>query len=258
MQPRADGGAVQRRSAVLSAFERHREGYGKRIVDQRLCFRCDGEDPDTRASDAYQSPDRRSYPPDRGDGGISPMRDTDTIAASQKLDIEKVRKDFPILQTMVYGHPLVYLDNAATTQKPWAVIKAIENYYTTTNSNVHRGVHYLSQRATEAYEEPRLKVANFIGARHAHEIIYTRGTTDSINMVANCFARQFLNEGDSILVSGMEHHSNIVPWQMFCEQYKARLKVIPIDDNGEMILDGLDNLLKGVKFVSVGWVSNAL
>jgi cysteine desulfurase/selenocysteine lyase len=186
------------------------------------------------------------------------MGSVDTIAASQKLDIEKVRKDFPILQTMVYGHPLVYLDNAATTQKPWAVIKAIEHYYTTTNSNVHRGVHYLSQRATEAYEEPRLKVAKFIGARHTHEIIYTRGTTDSINMVANCFARQYLKEGDSILVSGMEHHSNIVPWQMFCEQYKARLKVIPIDDKGEMILDGLEDLLKGVKFVSVGWVSNAL
>jgi cysteine desulfurase / selenocysteine lyase len=186
------------------------------------------------------------------------MGSVDTIAASQKLDIEKVRKDFPILHTMVYGHPLVYLDNAATTQKPWAVLKAIENYYTTTNANVHRGVHYLSQRATDAYEEARTKVATFINAKHTHEIIYTRGTTDGINMVANCFARQFLKEGDSILVSGMEHHSNIVPWQMFCEQYKATLKVIPIDDNGEMILDGLENLLKGVKLVSVGWVSNAL
>ncbi len=186
------------------------------------------------------------------------MASVDTIAASQKLDIEKVRKDFPILQTMVYGHPLVYLDNAATTQKPWAVIKAIEHYYTTTNSNVHRGVHYLSQRATDAYEEARIKCANFIGAKHPHEIIYTRGTTDGINMVANCYARQYLKEGDSILVSGMEHHSNIVPWQMFCEQYKATLKVIPIDENGEMILDGLENLLKGVKMVAVGWVSNAL
>jgi cysteine desulfurase / selenocysteine lyase len=186
------------------------------------------------------------------------MGSVDTIAASQKLDIEKVRKDFPILHTMVYGHPLVYLDNAATTQKPWAVLKAIENYYTTTNANVHRGVHYLSQRATDAYEEARTKVATFINAKHTHEIIYTRGTTDGINMVANCFARQFLKEGDSILVSGMEHHSNIVPWQMFCEQYKATLKVIPIDDNGEMILDGLENQLKGVKLVSVGWVSNAL
>lgn len=186
------------------------------------------------------------------------MASVDTIAASQKLDIEKVRKDFPILQTMVYGHPLVYLDNAATTQKPWAVIKAIENYYTTTNSNVHRGVHYLSQRATDAYEAARIKCANFIGAKHPYEIIYTRGTTDGINMVANCYARQYLREGDGILVSGMEHHSNIVPWQMFCEQYKARLKVIPIDENGEMILDDLADLLKGVKMVAVGWVSNAL
>ncbi len=187
------------------------------------------------------------------------MGSVDTIVTShQKLDIEKVRMDFPILQTKVYGHPLVYLDNAATTQKPWAVIKAIEHYYTTTNSNVHRGVHYLSQRATEAYEEARVKVAHFIGAKHAHEIIYTRGTTDGINMVANCYARQFLKEGDSILVSGMEHHSNIVPWQMFCEQYKATLKVIPIDENGEMILDELDDLLKGVKLMAVTWVSNAL
>ncbi len=186
------------------------------------------------------------------------MGSVDTIAASQKLDIEKVRKDFPILQTLVYGHPLVYLDNAATTQKPWAVIKAIEHYYTTTNSNVHRGVHYLSQRATDAYEEARTTIARFINARHPYEIIYTRGTTDGINMVANCFARQYLKEGDSILVSGMEHHSNIVPWQMFCEQYKATLKVIPIDDNGEMILDGLENLLQGVKLLAVGWVSNAL
>jgi cysteine desulfurase / selenocysteine lyase len=186
------------------------------------------------------------------------MGSAEPIIASQKLDIEKVRKDFPILQTMVYGHPLVYLDNAATTQKPWAVIKAIEHYYTHTNSNVHRGVHYLSQRATEAYENARVKVAAFIGAKHPHEIIYTRGTTDGINMVANCYARQFLKERDSILVSGMEHHSNIVPWQMFCEQYKANLKVTPIDDNGEMILDELENLLKGVKLVAVGWVSNAL
>jgi cysteine desulfurase/selenocysteine lyase len=186
------------------------------------------------------------------------MGSVDTITASQKLDIEKVRKDFPILQTTVYGHPLVYLDNAATTQKPWAVIKAIENYYTTTNSNVHRGVHYLSQRATEAYEGARVKVANFINARHAHEIIYTRGTTEAINMVANIYARQFLKEGDCILVSGMEHHSNIVPWQMLSDQYKTKLKVIPIDENGEMILDDLDNLLKGVKLVATVWVSNAL
>jgi cysteine desulfurase / selenocysteine lyase len=186
------------------------------------------------------------------------MYETATIAAGRKLDIEKVRKDFPILHTTVYGHPLVYLDNAATTQKPLAVMKAMEEYYSTINSNVHRGVHYLSQRATEAYEGAREKVAAFIHAKHAYEIIFTRGTTEGINMVAQCFARKFLREGDSILVSGMEHHSNIVPWQMVCEDRNASLKVVPVDENGELVLDGLDALLKGVKLVAVTWVSNAL
>jgi cysteine desulfurase/selenocysteine lyase len=186
------------------------------------------------------------------------MYDTVTINAGRKLDVEKVREDFPILHTMVYGHRLVYLDNAATTQKPKAVIEAIEDYYYRLNSNVHRGVHYLSQRATEAYEGAREKVAAFIKARHAYEIIFTRGTTEGVNMIAQCFARKFLREGDSILVSGMEHHSNIVPWQMACEDRGATLKVIPIDENGELILDGLDNILKGVKLVAVNWVSNAL
>ena len=186
------------------------------------------------------------------------MYETATIAAGPKLDIEKVRKDFPILHTTVYGHPLVYLDNAATTQKPLAVMKAMDEYYSTINSNVHRGVHYLSQRATEAYEAGREKVAAFIHAKHAYEIIFTRGTTEAINMVAQCFARKFLREGDAVLVSGMEHHSNIVPWQMACEDRNAILKVIPIDENGELVLDGLDALLKGVKLVAVTWVSNAL
>lgn len=186
------------------------------------------------------------------------MHDTVIIKEKGKLDIERVRKDFPILATTVYGHPLVYLDNAATTQKPDAVLDAMNDYYHTVNSNVHRGVHYLSQRATDAYEAARTKVAGFIHARHAYEIIYTRGTTEGINMVAQCFARKFLHKGDSILVSGMEHHSNIVPWQMVCEDRGATLKVIPIDENGEMVLDGLDDLLKGVKLVAVNWVSNAL
>ena len=176
----------------------------------------------------------------------------------KKLDIERVRKDFPILATTVYGHPLVYLDNAATTQKPDAVLDAMNAYYHTINSNVHRGVHYLSQRATDAYEAARVKVAGFIHAKHAHEIIYTRGTTEAINMVAQCYARKFLKEGDHILVSGMEHHSNIVPWQMVCEDRNASLKVIPVDENGEMVIDGLADLLKGVKLVAVNWVSNAL
>jgi cysteine desulfurase / selenocysteine lyase len=186
------------------------------------------------------------------------MYETATITAGQKLDIEKVRKDFPILHTTVYGHPLVYLDNAATTQKPLAMLKAMEDYYCTLNSNVHRGVHYLSQRATEAYEGGREKVAAFIHAKHSYEIIFTRGTTEAVNMVAQCFARKFLREGDAVLVSGMEHHSNIVPWQMACEDRGATLKVIPIDENGELMLDGIEGLLKGVKLVAVTWVSNAL
>ena len=177
----------------------------------------------------------------------------------ERLDIAKVRKDFPILETTVYGYPLVYLDNAATTQKPEAVLKAMEAYYHTLNSNVHRGVHYLSQRATDAYEAARSRVAAFIGAQHTHEIIFTKGTTESINLVAASFGKQFIKEGDSILVSGMEHHSNIVPWQMLCEDRGATLKVIPVNDDGELILDGLDNVLKsGVKLVAFNYVSNAL
>lgn len=175
------------------------------------------------------------------------------------LDVERVRKDFPILDTKVFGHPLVYLDNAATTQKPEAVLNAVNEYYHTINSNVHRGVHHLSQLATDAYELARKKIAEYIGARYTHEIIYTRGTTESINMVAASFSKRYLRAGDSILVSGMEHHSNIVPWQMACEERGATLKVIPIDGNGELVLDGLDKLLsEGVKLVSVNYVSNAL
>ena len=178
---------------------------------------------------------------------------------SRRLDIETIRKDFPILETTVYGYPLVYLDNAATTQKPLAVLNAMDEYYRTINSNVHRGVHYLSQRATDACEASRVTVADFINARHAYEVIFTRGTTESINLIAACFGKKFLQEGDSILVSGMEHHSNIVPWQMICEEKKATLKVIPIDENGELILDGLDEVLKeGVKLVAFNYVSNAL
>ncbi|MDO6429898.1 cysteine desulfurase [Flavitalea sp. BT771] len=186
------------------------------------------------------------------------MHDTVTIKDNSVLDVEKVRKDFPILDTLVFGHPLVYLDNAATTQKPEAVLKAMEEYYHTINSNVHRGVHHLSQQATDAYELARKKIAEYIGAKHAHEIIFTRGTTESINLVAYTFGKKFLRPGDSILTSGLEHHSNIVPWQLACEDRGATLKVIPIDENGELILDGLEKLLEGVKLVSVNYVSNAL
>jgi len=177
----------------------------------------------------------------------------------RRLDITELRKDFPILGRTVFGHPLVYLDNAATTQKPLAVLDAMDEYYRTINANVHRGVHFLSQQATEACEAVRALVAEFLHTRHVHEVIFTRGTTESINLVASSFGKRFLQAGESILVSGMEHHSNIVPWQMVCEERGARLQVIPIDENGELVLDGLDRMLAdGVKLVAVNYVSNAL
>jgi cysteine desulfurase/selenocysteine lyase len=185
------------------------------------------------------------------------MPDPVTIS-SPALDIEAVRKDFPILFRTVYGYPLVYLDNAATTQKPEQVLRAMDDYYHTINSNVHRGVHYLSQRATEAYEAARQKIADFINARHNHEIIFTRGTTEGINLVASGFAKKILREGDGVLVSAVEHHSNIVPWQLACEDTGAVLRVIPVDENGVLMLDGLDHLLEGVKLVAFNYVSNSL
>lgn len=181
-----------------------------------------------------------------------------TIKESAALDIEAIRKDFPILHRMVYDHPLVYLDNAATTQKPEQVLQAMDDYYHTINSNVHRGVHYLSQRATDAYEAARQTVAEYINARHTHEIIYTRGTSEAINLVAASFGKKYLQPGDNILVSAVEHHSNIVPWQLIAEEKGASLKVIPIDENGDLIIDELDHLLKGVKIVAVNYVSNSL
>lgn len=179
--------------------------------------------------------------------------------AGRRLDVAAVRKDFPILGRTVYGYPLVYLDNAATTQKPVAVLDAMDEYYRTINANVHRGVHYLSQQATEACEAVRALVAGFLNARHVHEVIFTRGTTESINLVAASFGKRFLCPGDSILISGMEHHSNIVPWQMICEEKGARLQVIPIDENGQLVLSDLERMLgERVKLVAVNYVSNAL
>ena len=175
------------------------------------------------------------------------------------LDIAKVRADFPLLDTKVYGKNLVYLDNGATTQKPLSVLSAVEEYYTEYNSNVHRGVHLLSQKATSAYEESRKKVAAYINAAHSYEVIFTKGTTDAINLVASSFGRKYLNAGDSILISAMEHHSNIVPWQMICEERGATLKVIPMDKNGVLQLDLLPSLLDDkVKLVSFTYVSNSL
>ncbi|MCC6289966.1 MAG: cysteine desulfurase [Chitinophagaceae bacterium] len=175
------------------------------------------------------------------------------------MDVEKIRKDFPILQTKVYGKPLVYFDNAATTQKPLQVLQTLDKYYTEYNSNVHRGVHLLSQQATEAYEVARKKIAAFINAKSDHEVIFTKGTTNSINLVAYTYGRKFLKEGDEVLISAMEHHSNIVPWQIICEEKKAILKVIPINEKGELRMDEFDKLLTPkVKIIAVTYVSNSL
>lgn len=175
------------------------------------------------------------------------------------LDIDRIRKDFPILNTSIYGKPLVYLDNAATTQKPVQVLDTLEKYYKEYNSNVHRGVHLLSQQATAAYEAARKTVAALINAPESDEIIFTKGTTDGINTIASSFGRKYLQAGDAVLISAMEHHSNIVPWQMICEERGAVLKVIPMDQQGVLKIDNLDVLLdEKVKIVSLTYVSNSL
>ena len=178
---------------------------------------------------------------------------------SRAFDVEAIRNDFPILKQTVNGKPLVYLDNAATSQKPQAVIDALVNYYTNDNSNVHRGVHTLSQRATDDYEAARTKLRQFINAEDDKESIYVRGTTEGINLVAQTFGRQNIGEDDEIIITNMEHHSNIVPWQILCEETGAKLLVIPINDAGELILDEYEKLLSPrTKLVSVVHQSNAL
>ena len=175
------------------------------------------------------------------------------------LDVERVRTDFPALDLEVHRHPLVYLDNAATTQKPVSVLEAEDKWYRESCANVHRGVHFLSQKATDAYEEARAKVGSFIRAEHADEIIFVRGTTDAINLVASTFGRQRVGAGDEILISEMEHHSNIVPWQLLCEEKGATLKVAPIDDSGDILMDRFEDLLsERTRLVAVGYISNAL
>ncbi len=175
------------------------------------------------------------------------------------MDIEKIRADFPILSTTVYGKPLIYLDNGATTQKPQCVVEEMEKIYYTTNANVHRGVHYLSQKATDLTEESRVVVQQFINARHSHEIIFTRGTTESINLVAHSFCQQFCNEGDEIIVSAMEHHANIVSWQLQEPIRGVKLKVIPINEKGELIQEELEKLISPkTRMISVTHVSNVL
>jgi cysteine desulfurase/selenocysteine lyase len=175
------------------------------------------------------------------------------------FDINKIRADFPILNQKIYGKDFVYLDNGATTQKPQQVIDVVSQFYQNSNSNIHRGVHHLSEKATEAYEAVRKKVQTYIHAQHEHEIIFTKGTTDSINLVAFSFGEKYIFEGDEIIISAMEHHSNIVPWQMLCERKKAILKILPFDKNGELEVEKLDKLLtKKTKLLSVTHISNSL
>lgn len=174
-------------------------------------------------------------------------------------DVMRIREDFPILERTVHGKPLVYLDNGATAQRPRVVVDTLARYYAEDNANIHRGVHYLSQRSTDLYEAVREKTARFLNAASGHEVVFTRGTTESINLVASSWGRSQLKEGDEILVSAYEHHSNIVPWQMVCEEKKAVLRVIPMTDEGELDLSALPDLLNNrTKMVAVTQVSNAL
>lgn len=175
------------------------------------------------------------------------------------LNIEEIRATFPVLHQEVNGKPLIYFDNAATTQKPQSVLDALTGYYQNDNSNIHRGAHTLADRATRHYEETREGVKNFINANESAEVIFTKGTTESINLVASSYGRKFITKGDEIIISTLEHHSNIVPWQMLCEEKEAVLKVIPINDKGEILLDEFENMLSDkTKFVSIVHVSNAL
>jgi len=179
--------------------------------------------------------------------------------STEKVDFKKVRKDFPVLQQQVKGHPLVYFDNAASSQMPSQVADRIDNYHRNEHANVHRGIHTLSQKATDSYEATRKKVRNFINAGDKDEIIFTTGTTDSINLVANSFCECYVEQGDEILISEIEHHANIVPWQMAAEKHGAKLRVIPVNDDGEIIWDEyLDLLNENTAIVAIGHVSNAL
>jgi len=181
------------------------------------------------------------------------------IASEKVLDIISIRNDFPILNEVVNGKQLVYFDNAATTQKPRLVLDALAGYYEHYNANIHRGIHHLAEKATSAFEQSRRSLQKFINAPLSEEVIFTYGTTDSINLVAQTYGRKFLKEGDEIIISTMEHHSNIVPWQMLCEEKGCILKVIPINDDGELLMDEYEKLLsEKTKLVAVVHVSNAL
>ncbi|MGD0037190.1 MAG: cysteine desulfurase [Bacteroidota bacterium] len=189
------------------------------------------------------------------------MENISTIEKQNRIDfpVEKIRRDFPILSTSVHGKPLVYLDNAASAQKPDLVIDTIERYYLTENSNVHRGVHYLSELATRKYESARVSVQRFLNAESEREIIFVRGATEAINLVAATFGRKKVQAGDEVLITELEHHSNIVPWQMLCEEKGAKLRVAPIDDDGEVILEEFARLLSSkIKIAAISHISNAL
>lgn len=175
------------------------------------------------------------------------------------MNIEKIRSDFPILNKKINGKNLIYLDNAATTQKPKQVIDSIVNYYSNINSNIHRSGHFLSEQASSEYESVRKKIKDFINAKKTEEIIFTSGTTDSINLIANSFGSEFIKKDDEIIISEMEHHANIIPWQMLCEKKGAKLKVIPIDDEGNLLIDKYKNLItEKTKLISITYISNVL
>jgi cysteine desulfurase/selenocysteine lyase len=179
--------------------------------------------------------------------------------SKKRFDVNKIREDFPLLMKKVHGKNLVYLDNAATTQKPVQVLNKLEEYYRTMNANIHRGVHALSQQATESFESARITIKQFINALGKNEIIFTRGTTESINLVASSYGRANVKEGDEIIISHMEHHSNIVPWQLLCKEKNAKLRIIPINDNGELIYEEFEKMVnEKTKFVSIVYVSNSL
>jgi cysteine desulfurase / selenocysteine lyase len=182
-----------------------------------------------------------------------------TRAPTVPWDVERIRKDFPILHQEVHGKPLVYLDNAATSQKPQAVLEALADYYATNNANVHRGVHRLSERATEAYEGARERLRRFLNAAHTREIIFVRGATEGINLVAQTYGRRAVGPGDDVVITALEHHSNIVPWQLLCEEKGAALRVVPIDDTGEVDVAAYERLLgERTRLVAIAHVSNAL
>jgi len=185
--------------------------------------------------------------------------DIAVAVSKMKYDVNRIREDFPILKKKVHDKNLVYLDNAATTQKPTYVIDRVNKYYTTMNANIHRGVHALSQEATEAFEGARIQIKQFINALGKNQIIFTRGTTESINLVASSYGRANIKEGDEIIISHMEHHSNIVPWQMLCKELNAKLRIIPINDDGELIYEEFEKIVnEKTKFVSIVYVSNSL